>query len=341
MGGILMALMVGYVLGAVTWHRVWPGIWRRIPRWLGGGAAVLLLACVTEPAPAQTVDTVGWRYTDSVPTGWRYTDSVPVVDTLQWPPPVGGARRHEPAGFRAIAELAFTGSGEGGWTKSGGYRSDPTAPVSPASVLQFTHAARAGAVSFSPGLFDAPAFAPVTDLYLEGSFWLAPDYPANPSNVNKLGPFLGIANGAQVFFNAFGGQASKGGFTAPLYAQINLQGVPKGLGGNSASGDAHFGGTAAEIVRGRWYTVSLRITRNTYGQADGLLDSWLYDWTTGREVQFNHRTTLALIGPGTVPATTSASVWNVLRMNAIHGGGLVATPQPALIRWDHLYVSGR
>lgn len=307
MGGILMALIVGYILGALTWHRVWPWIWSKIPRFLGGGAALFILAaCVTAPVPAQTV-----------------------------------ARRHEPAGFRPITELQFTASGEAGWSRSSGYRSDPTAPVSPASVLEFTHAAKAGAVSFSPGLFDAPRFAAVTEIYVEGTFWLAPDYPANPSNVNKLGPFLGINSGAQVFFNGFGGQTTKGGFAAPLYAQINLQGVPPKLGGNSASGDAHFGGQAAEIVRGRWYTVSIHLRRNTYGQADGLLDSWLYDWTTGKEVQFNHRTTLALIGAGTRPATSATSAWNVVRMNAIHGGGLVATPTAARIRWDHLYVSGR
>lgn len=42
MGGILMALAFGYILGALTWHRVWPWLWSKLPRSIGGGAAVLL-----------------------------------------------------------------------------------------------------------------------------------------------------------------------------------------------------------------------------------------------------------------------------------------------------------
>lgn len=68
----------------------------------------LLLACVTAPVPGQTVDTVGWRYTDSVPTAWRYTDSVPVLDTLKPPPPPVSVHPGEPAGFRALIAHDFS-----------------------------------------------------------------------------------------------------------------------------------------------------------------------------------------------------------------------------------------
>jgi hypothetical protein len=324
---------------------------------------LLLVGGLPACAFAQTADTTRipvpfdstWRVIDSVivradtfghdTTAHLTRDSLVIVvrppaDSTPLPPP-SGARPHEPAGFRTITVLTFSGPGEGGWGRSSGYRTDPTDPVSPGTVLEYTRQPQATAVSFAPGLFDAPAFPPVRDLYVAGTFQLAADYPANPSNTNKLGLFVGLAGGAQVFFNGFGGQVTKGGFAGPLYAQVNLQGVPRGLGGNSASGDAHFGGQAAEIVRGRWYTVYLRLTVNSYGVANGVLDAWLFDWTTGREVQFNHRTTLALIGPGTIPTTTAASGFDLLRMNAIHGGGAVVTPTVARIRWGHLIVSGR
>ena len=35
-GPILFFFVLGYVVGALTWHRLWPGIWNRLPPWLGG-----------------------------------------------------------------------------------------------------------------------------------------------------------------------------------------------------------------------------------------------------------------------------------------------------------------
>lgn len=243
---------------------------------------------------------------------------------------------HEPAGFVKITELGFNQSGEAGWQRSGGYRADSTSPWSPGSVLRFTKAARSSATSFSPGAFDAPRFA-VRDLYVFGAFRLDPKYSANPSNVNKLGIFIGVNRGAQVFFNGFGGGK---GFAAPLQAQVNVQGAVPSLGGNSPSRDGHFGSRGV-LTRGRWYYVALRFRLNTYGKADGLLEGWLIDAETGAEVQFLNKSNAALIGPGTIPTTSASSMIDVLRMNAIHGGGVATLPAPTWIEWDHLYASGR
>ncbi len=60
---------------------------------------------------------------------------------------------------------------------------------------------------------------------------------------------------------------------------------------------------------------------NTYNTADGILNFWVTDTTTGVTTQVLARTNMAYIGTGTSPTTNSNSGFDRYFLNAIHGGG--------------------
>ncbi len=291
--------------------------------------------------PVVTVDTVSdtIKIISHVDTIWKdslgtkisadttYRDSI-IISQKRFP--------LEPLGNVKVTELTFNTSGEGGWGAAGGYITAIDAPCDGPSVRRYTKSLGNQTVnSFSPGLSKLNIVGR-KELYFYGCFRISPTYDGNTSNTNKLGPFFGLAKGVQIFFNAQGK-----GVTSPLYAHINVQGLVPSAGGVTATGDGTFGGSVAQIVRGKWYAVVITLNVNTWGQNNGTLAAWLIDLQTKTQTQFVSKTGLGYIGTKTYPVTTSSSVFDLLTMNAIWGGGLGVISSPTWIDWDFIYVSGK
>ena len=214
-------------------------------------------------------------------------------------------------------------------------RTDATAPTTPSGVLRFNKTNN-GATSFNPGRFDK-SITERTAVYARCAMKLSAGFLGNSSLVNKLGPFFGLEGGVQMFLDAHGSGSGT------LYWRVLAQGCPPSLGPISASGGANMGGTTLAIVRDRWYIARWHMVVNTFDVADGILQLWVTDTTTGTTTQVLNRTNMAYIGTGTAgvggPATDSGSKFDRVFLNAIHGGGAENPGADTNIYIDDYYVS--
>lgn len=273
MGGILMALAIGCIFGAVLaprylipWVRWrWPDFAKAV------FGALFLLACLTEPVPAQVpVDTVQvpydstWTVVDSVvtrqvtfshdTTATFYRDSIitlPPVDTTTTPP----------AGILSAIEFRAKGDQGAGipWAWSGGQV--VTDPVRGA-VLQFSYnAGRVGGTAPGNVYLDASALRAkgLRSATITGWIYVSPNWQGHLTNTNKA-LFIGMGdNGNQLILNLFGKGAG------PLRAVLQFQGmasltIPKAtcgrLGCSGISGGLPFS-------RGVWHHVAISVTPTT------------------------------------------------------------------------------
>lgn len=275
-----------------------------------------------------TVDTVGTYTLTATASG--LTSAVSASFTIS----AASADPYEPAGYSQIAYRPFTTNDEDGWTPvigASAIRTDATAPTTPSGVLRFNKTNN-GATSFNPGRFDKSITARDA-VYFRCAIKLSAGFLANTSLVNKVGPFFGLEGGVQMFLDVHGTGSGT------LYWHMRAQGCPPSLGPISSSGDANMGGTSAPCVRDRWYIVRCQMVRNTYNVADGILNLWVEDTTTGTVTQVLNRTNMAYIGSGTSPATTSSSKFDRVFLNAIHGGGAEDPGADTNIYIDDYYVS--
>jgi hypothetical protein len=120
----------------------------------------------------------------------RATLSVTVLPPPPPPPPPSGSWPHEPAGFSTITDNPFDGLTASLWgiyyNASGlvSIVSDPTAPASPSSVVQFQYPA-GFAAGVSPGM-EAANLGGQKRLYV-GLWWKASNpWQGNPTGVNKI-----------------------------------------------------------------------------------------------------------------------------------------------------------
>ncbi len=230
-----------------------------------------------------------------------------------------GADPYEPAGYTQIAYRPFTTNNEDSWSpviSAGAIQSDATAPTTPSGVLRFNKTNN-GVTSFNPGRFDK-TISKRTAIYRRTAIKLSAGYLANTSLVNKLGPFFGLEGGVQIFLSGAGQNTSN---PQNMFFRIAGQGCPPNLGPVNSTGAFVLGGTTAPIVRDRWYIVRIHMVCNTYNTADGILNFWVTDTTTGVTTQVLARTNMAYIGTGTSPTTNSNSGFDRYFLNAIHGGG--------------------
>lgn len=322
MGGILMALLVGYILGAWSWPKAWPWIKKHLPRW-AVGAPLLLLAL---PLAGQ-VDTVQvpydstWTVVDSVvtrqitfshdTTATFYRDSIitlPPVDTVT-PPPTG---THEPKGGIVLASNDWFGFSTSyppvGKTLSNWYRYAPgttgrhviddRAPDDP-DILEVWFGGKQGQ---GPEHLSVNVPKGNSRLYISVPVYVPKDYVGSSSGVQKLFHVWAPSDakpsgvGGSMAVPAIFGVLGK-----PLQSQIRVQGATV-----TSAHQTSFNIGGRPMTRGVWYRTEWLLTMNSPGQANGTATMWQDG------VQAVHRTgiTYSRAGLG----------WTVVQLNPTYGG---------------------
>ncbi len=186
------------------------------------------------------------------------------------PPPATGGWPNEPAGFTLLTDEPFNALVENGWhqvqrqsTNGSGLflGSDPTAPLSLSSVLEFKYAvgytggSEPGAEYYNPS-------APVKEAYF--GFWWKPSNPwqnHSGSSVNKLA-FIFPSSGSTIYIMMFGGG---GGYT--MQVEPEFGGDTRRLAPNV---------TGTPVVLGVWHRVEWYVKYSTNGSSrDGVTQWWL------------------------------------------------------------------
>lgn len=293
----------------------------------------LLLACLTDPVPAQTVDTTGWRYTDSVPTGWRYTDSTPVLDTCPSPPDTTPppASSHEPRGGTVVADNDWTGFTTTyppvGTVLANWYRyhvgttgrrvSDPSAPLDP-DVLEVWFSGKQGQ---GPEHLSVSLPKGSRQVYIRVPLYVPPGYVGSSSGVQKLFHIWAPSDKAP---GGVGGSMAVpsvfGIGSRPLTSQIRIQGATV-----TAAQATSFNVPGRPWTRGRWYVTEWLLVMNAPGQANGEA----YLWQDGALAASRRGITYSKAGGG----------WTVVQLNPTYGGtGTV--PAGTRLRYGWIRVVG-
>jgi uncharacterized protein YjdB len=123
------------------------------------------------------------------------------------PPPSGGTWTHEPSGYSLVSDNAFDALSGNGWgvvwneRGLGSIVQDPTAPLSPASVLQMSYP-----TGYTGGEGPANVWRPLNNLrrmYTGFMFKVSDPWQGHPSNVNKI-LFAFPSSGGDIYLTMYG-----------------------------------------------------------------------------------------------------------------------------------------
>lgn len=263
------------------------------------------------------------------------------------PPPELGERRggsHEPDDFLGIAGRRFAtrasnpadGGSGGGPFPTGGAEgfdpiehrfaslevvNDPTAPISPPTVLRTAYEASAPG-GRAPGLLrtDTSRWRPVRDLYVRYAIRLSETFTITPRFDTRLFGFdLDRDVGVRDMIVGVG--------PGEYQYQADLRGsrpACQGATGYPARGDAGM------LVPGRWYVIEVLLLAGDPGICNGSLEVWI----DGRPV-INARQ----VGLGDAEAPPSR--FTRVRFEPIWEVSGRAVPRPFSIDLDDIYISGR
>jgi hypothetical protein len=236
--------------------------------------------------------------------------------------PNAGGPGHEPAGFVRLTEHPFNtvkntdSAGVGVWSGSGDFSisQDPTAPVSPPNVAQFTYPAGFQAGS-APGHIEFDVPVNTSQLYISFYMKLSSNFEGQSSETNKV-LFAWILNHPAVFLSNQGA-----GTAVPLEPTVRYQGA--------FDSRAYFRqnvGSRQAMTRGRWRRWELLLIANTPGRSDGVIRFWIDGQKVGEYTDVNFRDT-----PDTWQYVYLQPIW----------GGVGGSVQATQYLWvDHLYISG-
>lgn len=240
---------------------------------------------------------------------------------------------NRPAGFTTLlTSRDWTADTEDGWTaKSGGtFRNDGTdAPISPPNVFRQTQSLGAAGSSWGTTVKD---IADVTAVYLSVHIRLSSTFDGHVTRTNKLGPWLQIDGGSQIFLNGYARD------NETVRAELYFQGIVPSLGGNDASGHRRIRSTTGfsqiALVRGQWHQVEVFCQLNTFNAADGIARLYVDG------VQCVDATDCAFIGSGTQVPGSASSKFTHVKWNGIWGGGGDSCSTATYVEVDRLDVYG-
>jgi hypothetical protein len=235
------------------------------------------------------------------------------------PPPPG--TYNEPSGMTAISDRPFNARNELGWTDGGGsgefdFRSDPTAPHSPPSILHAWYPA--GYLGGGgPVAYDYPLNNPRT-MYIR--FWtkLSANFWGHGSEVNKQCYLITSTPSNVIVFSA-SGQGS-----GPLRPQIRLQNTVS-YPGTAANLDPNLV-PGATIPRDQWYMIEIVAVGNTAGKVDGSIDWYLNG---------------VHVGSYPMEYEAGGTVWGRFHGTTLWGGSGDIVPALMWVDWDHVYLSAK
>jgi uncharacterized protein YjdB len=233
------------------------------------------------------------------------------------PPPGGGWRGHEPSGFTFLSDQPFNSVPSNGWIGyyTWGIVSDPTAPQSPNSVLEFNYLP--GFTSgISPGQVDYQTIPNYRQVYVSMYVKLSSNWQGErTSGMSKIA-FVGSGK-VVLRADGFG--------SGTLLAGIYLQGIV--AGGTTDNGTTGIFTSPIELVRGRWHLLEVLTVANTGNNRDGSVTLWvdgaLASSATGIEFEVG--------GP----------TWTLVDEDPIWGGGSDVVTSAMSLRVDHIYLSGK
>jgi PKD repeat protein len=256
------------------------------------------------------------------------------------PPPVGsGHFPNAPTGWQTVADRGFASAaasaadaaGAEGWFA--GYEGqpayvanrvvvqDPTAPISPGSVLRVLYQTGfQGGVSPWAGAPPWPTWARRREVYDSFAIKLSSGFYGHPGSTNKI-RFWKPDNRGDLFLSAEGSGLN------PLYVEMRYQGpvgsVPTHMRGNQP------GYVNVQWPRVPWILFEVRIYLNTPGSADGWFKVWMDVGATGSSVLTHHYTGLEIVPPA------NAGLFTDVTVTPVWGGGAFLDPpantQPVLV----------
>jgi hypothetical protein len=237
------------------------------------------------------------------------------------PPPPPPGTSNEPSGMTAISDRPFNARNELGWTDGGGtgefdFRSDPTAPHSPPSILHAWYPA--GYLGGGgPVAYDYPLNNPRT-MYIR--FWtkLSANFWGHGSEVNKQCYLITSTPSNVIVFSA-SGQGS-----GPLRPQIRLQNTVS-YPGSAANLDPNLV-PGATIPRDQWYMIEIVAVGNTAGKVDGSIDWYLNG---------------VHVGSYPMEYEAGGTVWGRFHGTTLWGGSGDIVPALMWVDWDHVYLSAK
>jgi hypothetical protein len=193
---------------------------------------------------------------------------------------------------------------------------DPSAPASPPSVIQWTYP-QGFVGGSSPATIQHRIPSGTKAVYFDLSTKISSNWWGENSSTNKM-LFVWINNGAKFFISAEGNR------NGPLQPQLRIQGT-------NIDARRRFipnaNTTPVWVERGQWQRWEVLLVANTPGQLNGQI----YWWLDGQLI--SNYTDIGFVN------STESSDWNYFAGNPIYGGGATVVPETQYLWWDNVYIS--